>query len=183
MSENWPMHENIRKWVQKCQKVLLLSHNDWEKFRILKVWKGRRNQHLEFLTHLTPQSQRSKCNLPVPNVSWRDAFDKWFANFNFKGPPTPKEFLFLNSNGLGVNAASRKMFKFVIVRISTPSYNFFFWKFRKFFSRYLVIHYHKLRKLRFGNHFIIYQKCPFKGRIVPGRLHSELCAWGVKFCP
>ena len=28
-------------------------------------------------------------------------------------------------------------------------------------------------KLKFANHFIIYQKCPFRG-------HSELCAWGVK---
>ena len=35
-------------------------------------------------------------------------------------------------------------------------------------------------KLKFANHFIIYQKRPFRGRIVPGRLHSELCAWGVK---
>ena len=36
-------------------------------------------------------------------------------------------------------------------------------------------------KLKFANHFIIYKKCPFRGRIVPGGLHSELCAWGVKF--
>ena len=36
-------------------------------------------------------------------------------------------------------------------------------------------------KFKFANHFIIYQKCPFRGRIVPGRLHSELCARGVKF--
>ena len=28
--------------------------------------------------------------------------------------------------------------------------------------------------------FIIYQKSPFKGRIVPGRIHSEVCVWGVK---
>ena len=35
-------------------------------------------------------------------------------------------------------------------------------------------------KLQFANHFIIYQKCPLKGRIVLDRLHSELCAWGVK---
>ena len=35
-------------------------------------------------------------------------------------------------------------------------------------------------KLKFANHFIIYKKRPFRGRIVPGRLHSELCAWGVK---
>ena len=33
--------------------------------------------------------------------------------------------------------------------------------------------------LKFANYFIIYQKCPFRGRIVPGRLHSELCARGV----
>ena len=30
-------------------------------------------------------------------------------------------------------------------------------------------------KLKFANHFIIYQKRPFG----PGRLHSELWAWGV----
>ena len=36
-------------------------------------------------------------------------------------------------------------------------------------------------KLKFANNFIIYKKCPFRGRIVPGGLHSELCAWGVKF--
>ena len=35
-------------------------------------------------------------------------------------------------------------------------------------------------KLKFANHFIIHQKCPFRGLIVPGRLHSEHCAWGVK---
>ena len=47
-------------------------------------------------------------------------------------------------------------------------------------SRDLVIHYHKLRKLKFANHFINHQWLPFKERIVPGRPHSELCAWGVK---
>ena len=26
---------------------------------------------------LTPQSQSSECNLPVPNVPWEDVFDKW----------------------------------------------------------------------------------------------------------
>ena len=35
-------------------------------------------------------------------------------------------------------------------------------------------------KLQFANNFIIYQKRPFKGRIVPDRLQSELGAWGVK---
>ena len=35
-------------------------------------------------------------------------------------------------------------------------------------------------KLQFANHFIIYQKRPFRGRFGPGRLHSELWAWGVK---
>ena len=35
-------------------------------------------------------------------------------------------------------------------------------------------------KLKFADHFIIYQKYPFRGRIVPGGLHSELRAWGVK---
>ena len=34
--------------------------------------------------------------------------------------------------------------------------------------------------LQFANHFIIYQKRPFKGRFGTGRLHSELWAWGVK---
>ena len=57
-----------------------------------------------------------------------------------------------------------------------PGYTFFLFS----DSRDLIIHYHKLRKLKFANHLIIYQKCPFKGRIVPDRLHSELCAWGVK---
>ena len=32
-------------------------------------------------------------------------------------------------------------------------------------------------KLKFANDFIVYQKFPFRGRIVPGRLHSELCSW------
>ena len=36
-------------------------------------------------------------------------------------------------------------------------------------------------KLKFANHLIIYQKRTFKGRIMPGRLHSEIYAWGVKF--
>ena len=44
-----------------------------------------------------------------------------------------------------------------------------------------LIHDHKLRKLKFANHFIIYQKRPFKGRIVRGRLHSEFYAWGVNY--
>ena len=35
-------------------------------------------------------------------------------------------------------------------------------------------------KLKFANHFIIYQKRPFRGRFGPDRLHSELWAWGVK---
>ena len=35
-------------------------------------------------------------------------------------------------------------------------------------------------KLKFANHFIIYQKRPFKGRFGTGRLHSELWDWGVK---
>ena len=35
-------------------------------------------------------------------------------------------------------------------------------------------------KLTFANHFIIYQNRLFRGRIVPGRLHSELYVWGVK---
>ena len=35
-------------------------------------------------------------------------------------------------------------------------------------------------KLEFANHFIIYQKRPFRGRFGPGRLHSELWARGVK---
>ena len=34
--------------------------------------------------------------------------------------------------------------------------------------------------LQFANHFIIYQKRPFRGRFGTGRLHSELWAWGVK---
>ena len=36
-------------------------------------------------------------------------------------------------------------------------------------------------KLQFANHFIIYQKRPFRGRFRPGRLHSELWARGVKY--
>ena len=35
-------------------------------------------------------------------------------------------------------------------------------------------------KLKFANHFIIYQKRPFRGRFGTGRLHSVLWAWGVK---
>ena len=34
-------------------------------------------------------------------------------------------------------------------------------------------------KLKFANHFIIYQKRPFRGRFGTGRLHSELWDWGV----
>ena len=34
--------------------------------------------------------------------------------------------------------------------------------------------------LKFANHFIIYQKRPFRGRFGTGRLHSELWDWGVK---
>ena len=34
--------------------------------------------------------------------------------------------------------------------------------------------------LQFANHFIFYQKRPFRGRFGTGRLHSELWAWGVK---
>ena len=34
--------------------------------------------------------------------------------------------------------------------------------------------------MKFANHFIIYQKRPFRGRFGTGRLHSELWAWGVK---
>ena len=36
-------------------------------------------------------------------------------------------------------------------------------------------------KLQFANNFIIYQKRPFRGRFGPGRFHSELWAWGVKY--
>ena len=35
-------------------------------------------------------------------------------------------------------------------------------------------------KLEFANHFIIYQKRPFREHFGTGRLHSELWAWGVK---
>ena len=35
-------------------------------------------------------------------------------------------------------------------------------------------------KLQFANHFIIYQKRPFRGRFGTGRLHSELWDRGVK---
>ena len=52
--------------------------------------------NLRHMTVLTPQSQSSECNLPVPNVPWGDVFGKWFANFNFKAPHAPKKILFLN---------------------------------------------------------------------------------------
>ena len=35
-------------------------------------------------------------------------------------------------------------------------------------------------KLRFANHFVIYQKRPLWGRFGTDRLHSELWDWGVK---
>ena len=35
-------------------------------------------------------------------------------------------------------------------------------------------------KLKFANHFIIYQNCPLRGHFGTGRLHSQLWDWGVK---
>ena len=35
-------------------------------------------------------------------------------------------------------------------------------------------------KLKFANHFIIYQNCPVRGHFGTGRLHSQLWDWGVK---
>ena len=34
-------------------------------------------------------------------------------------------------------------------------------------------------KLKFANHFIIYQNCPLRGHFGTGRLHSQLWDWGV----
>ena len=47
-------------------------------------------------------------------------------------------------------------------------------------SRDPIIYYHKLRKLKFASHFIIYQNCPLRGHFGTGRLHSQLWDWGVK---
>ena len=43
-----------------------------------------------------------------------------------------------------------------------------------------ILKYFKQIFLKKKGNFIIYQKLPFRRRIVPGRLHSELCACGVK---